>query len=100
MHPRRGEHEVTVDGDAVVELHRAVAHRIDRNATDEVRAGGGDQPPQSFAGFGAEPVVLRSGLRRHHRHRNSPLRKGCRGLTADEPRPDHHSGVGGDCAGT
>ena len=58
-HAGRGEHEVAVDGHAVVQPHRVRTHCFDRYATDVACAGGSDQSAQPLTGLGAEPLVLR-----------------------------------------
>ena len=92
LHARRGEHEVTVDRDAVVQLHRTVMDGLDRDPADVPCTCSSDQPAQPFAGLGTQPLVLRHSVRRDQRDRNTPPGKGSRRLTADETGADHDRG--------
>ena len=67
-HAGRGEHQVGVDGDPVVERDRPVVDRLDRDAADVADAGFVEQPEQPFTGIDAQSRFLWQRLRGHDGH--------------------------------
>ena len=89
-HAGRGEHEVGVDGDPVVERDSPVVDRFNRYSTDVAHACLVEQPEQPLTGLVAQPRVLRQRLRGHDGHVDALQRHRGRGFAADESGTDDY----------
>ena len=88
-----GQHQIAVDGDAVIETHRVLLDGLDRDRTDEPHARIGQQVDDAFASLDTEARLLGQPFRRDQGDRNPAHRQRGGGLAPDETGTDDDGGV-------